>query len=102
MLENSLADVAGEEQRVRPVGRYRSEKSQFGYAEILSLIDDDMIERLGRALGIEVSGLGEDAGAGLEALGLEFGSEPRRRPATAAHVGGPQADSFAPCAVRRV
>ena len=47
MLENTLADVAGQEQAVRFGRCQRREKPQLRRRKILRLVDDDMIEWLG-------------------------------------------------------
>jgi hypothetical protein len=45
MLENPLADVAGQEQSIRFGRRQRCESSQLRRREILRLVNDHMIER---------------------------------------------------------
>jgi hypothetical protein len=49
MLENALADVAGQKQAVSCGRRQRREKPQLRRSQILRLVDDYMIERLGGA-----------------------------------------------------
>lgn len=45
MLENPLADVAGQEQSVCPGRRQGCEEPQLGRRQILRLVDHNMIER---------------------------------------------------------
>jgi hypothetical protein len=61
LLEDALAEIAGEEQRVRPVGRYRRQKPQLRHPEILRLVDHDMGKRLRRPVPVERSRRGEQA-----------------------------------------
>ena len=46
LLKDALSEIAGEEQRVRPLGRNRREEAQLGDAEVLRLVDDNVGERL--------------------------------------------------------
>ena len=46
MLEDALADVAREKQRVLTQGGKGAEEGKLGRSQILRLIDDDMVEWL--------------------------------------------------------
>ena len=49
MLENTLADVAGQEQAIRFGRRRRGEEPQPGRRQILRFVDDDVIKWFCRA-----------------------------------------------------
>ena len=72
--EDALADVAGEEEAVVLAGAGGLQEAELGEAEVLGLVDDDVVE--GRAaLGREGGGgVVEGLGVGLEAAGGEGGA----------------------------
>jgi len=45
LLEDPLAEIAGNEQTIGTIGGQRGQETQFGDADILRLVDDDEIER---------------------------------------------------------
>ena len=50
MLKDPLSKVTGKEERICVIWCDRREEAEFGRAKILRLVNDDMIERLGRFL----------------------------------------------------
>ncbi len=74
LLEDALAEIAGEEEAVVARGRDCREQSQLGDAEVLRFVDDDMREWFCRFVGKVPRHRGEDARPGIEAPRRQVGT----------------------------
>ena len=75
VLEDALAHVPGQEQRIGAGRRQRGEEAQLGRRKILRLVENEMIERLAGSDCDRIRQPCEDLGPGLVALGDERGAD---------------------------
>ena len=88
MLENTLPDVARQEQAIRLRGRQDGEEPKLRRREILRLVDDDVLERLTLAARKRVRQATEDIRPGHVAFGRQrFAHRLEHRPQPRALIG---------------
>ena len=75
LLEDTLAEVASEEEGVGAVGPQGSQKTEMGNADVLGFVNDGEVEDGLAGVGERGGKLVEEGGIGDEVAGLQFGTD---------------------------